>query len=375
MTDPLQQLRAQVEQINFDVLKLLSQRAELVKEIQTIKDEHGIPTFNPEREARMLSRLIERNEGPFSNETICHLFKEVFRASVELMSKQGAEVLMVSRAKRAEDLHFELGDVLFGADPVIIAGPCSIEDAEQMDAVGRSLSARGVGVLRGGAFKPRSSPYAFQGLGVEGLRLLKETGDRYGMVTITEVMDPRNVELVAQYSDILQIGSRNMYNYDLLREVGQTSAPVLLKRGLSATLKELLWSAEYIMMGGNERVMLCERGIRTYAEETRHTLDISAVPLLRQMTFLPVFVDVSHAAGRRDILIPLAKAAIAAGANGLMIEVHPCPAIALSDSQQQLDLEQFGLFLDALKLDDLKGGMHPRTQEDALVAQPSPELS
>jgi 3-deoxy-7-phosphoheptulonate synthase/chorismate mutase len=219
-----------------------------------------------------------------------------------------------------------------------------------MEEVGRLLSGLGQRFIRGGAFKPRSSPYAFQGLGKHGLEILHATARRHGLVAVTEVMDTRMVEHTARYADILQIGARNMYNYDLLREVGQCKKPVLLKRGLSATIEELLWAAEYIVSGGNEEVILCERGIRTFERQTRNTLDIAAVPLLRQKTFLPVFVDVSHAAGRRDILPALGRAALAAGANGLMVEVHPHPDLARSDSQQQLDFDEFRRFLADLSL-------------------------
>jgi 3-deoxy-7-phosphoheptulonate synthase/chorismate mutase len=241
-----------------------------------------------------------------------------------------------------------VGSATIGADPILIAGPCAVETEEQMEEVAEGLAGLGVRFLRGGAFKPRSSPYSFQGLGVRGLELLAAAAGRHGLLTVSEVMDTRSVEVVSRFVDVLQVGSRNMYNYDLLREVGRTRKPVLLKRGLSATLEELLWSAEYIVSEGNDQVILCERGIRTYETETRNTLDISAVPLLRQKSYLPVIVDVSHAAGRKDILAPLGRAALAAGASGLMVEVHPCPAVARSDSQQQLDLEEFRHFRDAV---------------------------
>ncbi len=347
----LDALRASVDDANFRILALLNERARLVERIQTVKDAVGVPAFVPEREQAMLAQLLDKNTGPFSDETIAHLFKEVFQASLELQGAHSDHVLLVSRARCAEDRVIEVPapdgapPVRIGAEAVVIAGPCSIESAEQMDVVGRRLSALGVRVLRGGAFKPRSSPYSFQGLGYQGLVLLRDTAKRYGMVSVTEVMDTRQVEMVAEHADILQIGARNMYNYDLLREVGRTRRPVLLKRGLSATLDEWLQSAEYVVREGNERVILCERGIRTFADETRYTLDISAVPLMRQKCCLPVLVDVSHAAGRRDILAPLARAALAAGAQGLMVEVHPNPAIALSDAQQQLDLDAFARFL------------------------------
>jgi 3-deoxy-7-phosphoheptulonate synthase/chorismate mutase len=224
-----------------------------------------------------------------------------------------------------------------------------VEDAEQMEIVAAGLARLGVGFLRGGAFKPRTSPYAFQGLGETGLRILAEAGKRHGLATVTEVVDTRTLDLVARYADVLQIGSRNMANYELLKAVAVSGKPVLLKRGFSATLDELLQAAEYLVDGGNDQVILCERGIRTFSRETRATLDISAIPLLREMCRLPVVVDVSHAAGRRDILPSLARASLAAGAHGVMVEVHPNPVLARSDAQQQLDLQQFERLLDALR--------------------------
>jgi 3-deoxy-7-phosphoheptulonate synthase/chorismate mutase len=346
MTTPqLDALREEIENINASLLGLLSRRARIATSIQEIKSREGIPTFVPEREQKMLADLVRLNRGPFSDETVCRLFKEIFRASADLMETRAEEVLKVSRASRATDMIIDLGEAVIGADPVVVAGPCAVESEEQMDAVAAFLAARGVRFMRGGAFKPRSSPYSFQGLGARGLEILESAARRHGLLTVTEVMDTRAVELVAAHADVIQIGSRNMYNYDLLREVGLARRPVLLKRGLSATLDELLWSAEYIVAGGNERVILCERGIRTYERQTRNTLDVSAVPLLRLKSYLPVIVDVSHAAGRKDILAALGRAAVAAGASGLMVEVHPCPAVARSDSEQQLDFDEFERFL------------------------------
>ena len=345
MPTSLRDLRITLEEVNAELLDLLSRRAGIVTEVQRLKAKGGIPNFDPERERRMLEELIARNRGPFSDETIQHLFNEIFRASVDLMQQQRGRVLKVSRAHRDADLVVNAGGRRIGDRPVLVAGPCAVESETQMEQVGRELRRRGIRFLRAGCFKPRSSPYAFQGLGEQGLRILRDTADRHGLATVTEVMDTRSVELVARYADVLQVGARNMYNYDLLREVGRAPKPVLLKRGLSATIDELLWSAEYILSEGNENVVLCERGIRTFERQTRNTLDISAVPLLRQKSFLPVLVDVSHAAGRRDILAPLARAALAAGASGLMVEVHPFPASARSDSQQQLDFAGFARFL------------------------------
>lgn len=236
----------------------------------------------------------------------------------------------------------------FSRGRALIAGPCSVESEGQMRVVAQRLREREVLVLRGGAFKPRTSPYAFQGLGADGLRILRDVARQYEMLSISEVLDPRDVELVAAHVDVLQIGSRNMHNFPLLREVGQAGHPVLIKRGFAATVEELLLAAEYVVAAGNRRVALCERGIRTFEPQTRNTLDVSAIALIGLQSWLPVIADVSHAAGRRDLLAPLARAAFAAGAAGVMIEVHPDPAQALSDAEQQLDLAQFDDFLAAL---------------------------
>ncbi len=240
---------------------------------------------------------------------------------------------------------FEIG----GKKVTIIAGPCSIESEEQLRTVAGKISQYGVGFLRGGAFKPRTSPYAFQGLGEEGLKILSAVGQEFGLVTVTEVMDTRDVPLVSKYADVLQIGARNMQNFHLLKEVGQTNKPVILKRGLSATIKELLMSAEYILASGNFNVILCERGIRTFEDATRNTLDISAVPIIKKLSHLPIIVDPSHAVGRWGLVAPLSCAAVAAGADGLLIEVHPNPEEALSDGPQQLIPERFGELVKQLR--------------------------
>jgi 3-deoxy-7-phosphoheptulonate synthase len=230
----------------------------------------------------------------------------------------------------------------FGGDEIAIAaGPCGVESAEQLESAARAVATSGANVLRGGAYKPRTSPYSFQGLGEEALRMLRDAGDSYGLGVVTEVMDTRDVEKVSQYADMLQIGTRNMQNFPLLREVGSTRMPVLLKRGLSATVQEWLLAAEYILLGGNENVVLCERGVRSFDSATRNLLDISVVPLLEEMTHLPVIVDPSHAMGIARLVPPIAVASIAAGAHGLLIEVHPDPANALSDGAQSLDLPAF----------------------------------
>jgi 3-deoxy-7-phosphoheptulonate synthase len=230
----------------------------------------------------------------------------------------------------------------FGGEVVAIcAGPCSVESREQMEATAKAVAAQGANVLRGGAFKPRTSPYSFQGLGGEGLKLLRQAADRYGMAVVTEVLDPRDVELVSQHADMLQIGARNMQNFSLLREAGESGKPVLLKRGLSATIEEWLMAAEYLLVAGNSDVVLCERGIRSFDNATRNLLDIAAVPLLHSLTHLPVIVDPSHGTGVAKLVAPMALAGVAAGADGLLVEVHPDPSTAASDGPQSLTFEQF----------------------------------
>ncbi|BBF42108.1 2-keto-3-deoxy-D-arabino-heptulosonate-7-phosphate synthase I beta [Lachnospiraceae bacterium KM106-2] len=235
----------------------------------------------------------------------------------------------------------QVGDLKVGKDFTVIAGPCSVESREQMMEAARAVKAAGATMLRGGAFKPRTSPYNFQGLGLEGLKLLKEASLETGLPIVTEVMDTRDVALVSEYADILQIGARNMQNFSLLIEVGKTKKPVLLKRGLCATIEEWLGSAEYIMNEGNPNVILCERGIRTMETYTRNTLDLSSVAAVKELTHLPVIVDPSHATGRVELVGPMSLSAIMAGCDGLEIEVHPDPAFAKSDASQQLSPDQF----------------------------------
>jgi len=233
------------------------------------------------------------------------------------------------------------GVTVGGEDVVMMAGPCSVESEEQMEASAAHVAAQGATFLRGGAFKPRSSPYSFQGLGEEGLRIMKAAADRHDLRVITEVMDIGQIDLIAQYADVFQIGARNMQNFTLLKEVGKTDKPIFLKRGLSATIKEWLMSAEYIMSQGNSKVILCERGIRTFEDATRNTLDLSAVPVVKKASHLPIFVDPSHGIGIRNKVTPMARAAVAVGADGLMVEVHPDPPAALSDGPQSLYFDQF----------------------------------
>lgn len=249
---------------------------------------------------------------------------------------------LASREFKTENTTVPLDGIeIGGRELVLMAGPCSVESQEQIHTLARLAAEHGARVLRGGAFKPRTSPYSFQGLGELGLKLLGEAADAHGLLTVTEVMDPSQVDLVAQYTDILQIGARNMQNYSLLRAVGRVDKPVLLKRGLAATVEEFLMSAEYVMSEGNHRVVLCERGVRTFLNHLRFTLDIGAIPVIKELSHLPIIVDPSHAAGLRQRVIPLALAGVAAGADGLIVEIHHRPEEALSDGNQALTPEQY----------------------------------
>ena len=255
-----------------------------------------------------------------------------------------------SRTFRPEDTIVQVDDVRIGGDEVIVmAGPCSAETEEQVNATAAAVKRAGAKILRGGAFKPRSSPYAFQGLGEEGLRMLRTAADAHNLKVISEVMDISQIELIAKYCDIFQVGARNMQNYTLLRELGHARKPVLLKRGISATIEEWLLSAEYILAGGNSDVILCERGIRTFETATRNTFDISAIPVVKKLSHLPVVADPSHGAGRRDMVAQLARAAVAAGADGLIIEVHPKPEEALSDGPQSLKPDRFAKLMERVR--------------------------
>jgi 3-deoxy-7-phosphoheptulonate synthase len=258
---------------------------------------------------------------------------------------------LASRNFRPGGTVVKIGDVEIGGDRVVMmAGPCSVESPEQIERSAEIVAEAGAQVIRGGAFKPRSSPYSFQGLGEEGLQILRAAADRHGLLVVSEVMDSVQIPLVAQYSDILQVGARNMQNFNLLRELGRQRKPVLLKRGIAATIEELLLSAEYILAGGNYDVILCERGIRTFETYTRNTMDISAIPVVKKLSHLPIIGDPSHGTGRRDKVVPMARAAVAAGADGLIVEVHPDPDHALSDGAQSLRPEQFVELMRQLRI-------------------------
>jgi 3-deoxy-7-phosphoheptulonate synthase len=258
---------------------------------------------------------------------------------------------LASREFRAENTTINVkGNIIGGKKIQVIAGPCAVENKTILTSIAEKVKEAGAAFIRGGAFKPRTSPYSFQGLGEEGLKYLAGVRKKTGLPVVTELMDPRDMEVISKYADIIQIGARNMQNFRLLLEVGTSKKPVLLKRGLSATIKEWLMAAEYIMSKGNQNVVLCERGIRTFETATRNTLDLSAVPVLKKLTHLPVFVDPSHGVGKWDLVAPMAKAAVAAGADGLVIEVHTKPEEALSDGEQSLRPDDFKKLMKELKL-------------------------
>ena len=258
---------------------------------------------------------------------------------------------LASRLFKPDDTIVKVGDVEIGGKEVIIAaGPCAVESRDQLMTIAEAVKKSGAKLLRGGAFKPRTSPYSFQGLGEEGLRYLREAADKFGLYVITEVIESGQVKLVGEYTDIFQVGARNMQNFTLLRELGKVKKPVMLKRGMSATIEEWLMASEYILSGGNRNVILCERGIRTFENYTRNTLDISAVPVIKKLSHLPIFTDPSHGTGIRDKVIPMARASVAAGADGIIVEVHHDPEHALSDGAQSLYPDQFDQMMKELRI-------------------------
>ncbi len=311
----------------------------IIREIEALGYQ-GIPMPGAQRTAV----CIVGNEGPVDDSRLLTLdgVKETIRVTKPYK--------LVSRETHPESTIIVVGDVkIGGSKPVIMAGPCAVESEEQTLTIARLVKKYGALILRGGAFKPRTSPYSFQGLGEEGLKILERVREETGLLIVTEATDHTNINIVEKYADIIQIGARNMQNYSLLRRAGNVSKPILLKRGFAATIDELLMSAEYIMSEGNTQVILCERGIRTFSDNTRNTLDLSAIPSIKEVSHLPIVVDPSHAAGLREYVIPLSKGAIAVGADGLLVEVHHDPLHALSDGRQSLYPEQFQELMEEIK--------------------------
>jgi 3-deoxy-7-phosphoheptulonate synthase len=318
------------------------------KQIQAVIDRMVETGFDVHRSTGMIHTVLG-GVGGKSEEVDPAIFELL--EGVKEAHRIASPYKLASRSFRPGGTVVKIGDVEIGGHTVVImAGPCSVESRDQIARSAELVARAGAKVIRGGAFKPRSSPYSFQGLGEEGLQLMREAADRNGLLVVSEVMDHTQIPLVAAYSHILQVGARNMQNYNLLRELGKSRTPVLLKRGISATIEELLLSAEYILAGGNYDVILCERGIRTFETYTRNTMDISAIPVVKKLSHLPIMGDPSHGTGRRDKVAPMARAAVAAGADGLLVEVHPDPDHALSDGAQSLRPEQFEELMGQLRL-------------------------
>jgi 3-deoxy-7-phosphoheptulonate synthase len=318
---------------------------------------------SPEAVTRAIDLLrkkgVEARAVAWKNQTLLVTHQKPTSADMSELENAGiierivlptARAQLASREFLNDSSIVEVGNARIGGDKlVVVAGPCSVEGREQLLKVARVIRQLGASLLRGGVFKPRTSPYEFQGLGEPGLRLLAEAREETGLPVVSEVLEPEKVDLVTKYADMLQVGARNVQNFALLRAVGRSGMPVLLKRGMMTTIDEWLQAAEYILLEGNPNVVLCERGIRTFEKATRNTLDLSAVPVLRKATHLPILVDPSHATGSRELVAPMAKAAVAAGADGIMVETHPNPETALSDPQQQLDLEEFAALMKDLE--------------------------
>ena len=351
--DSLSGLKETIDTVDEELLRLLVKRAETVKELQKT---YGVSSDS------LFTKMVQaakKNADERMGGIIDSLVRE-FSETVRNQKKR--DVLRCSREYKKEDTVITInGEGIGDGNPRLIMGPCAVESYGQVLEVADILAQKGVRLLRGGAFKPRTSPYDFQGLGIEGLRILAKVAREKNMAVVTELMSSENLEEALPLVDVIQVGSRNMQNFSLLKALGRTDKPILLKRGLAATIEEFKQAAEYILSEGNSNVILCERGIRTYETATRNTLDISAVPILKQETHLPVIVDVTHSTGRKDLLAPAAKAALAVGADGIMAEVHPDPSSALSDSKQQMDLFEFEEFYK-----EVHGYMARNTREVAL---------
>ena len=317
---------------------------EEITHLQQRFDWMGIKANLVEREGRLCFALVA---GVDKSVDINHL--KTLPLIEEILPLSQPYKLAAKQLKNERSIFECKGQLIGGHQLVVMAGPCSIETEEQIFACAKIVKENGGNILRGGAFKPRTSPYAFQGLGEKGLIYLKKAAEAHGLLTVTEVMDTDQIELVASYADILQIGARNMQNFSLLKKLGVVKNPILLKRGLSATYQDLLMSAEYILSAGNPQVILCERGIRTYETYSRNTLDLAAVPILQELSHLPIIVDPSHGTGIRKMVAPMARAGIAAGADGLMVEIHPDPDKAYSDADQTLNFEQFAEMMASLR--------------------------
>jgi len=346
MDEELDKIRRQIDDLNLRLLRLLEERADLVKQVAAVKSSIQAPACDPKREDRMITRLLEQSRGSLTDGQIIGLFRHIFSVFRNLAEQVGLEGLGVhlSRAPSATVVDVAGVKIGPGRPPAILAGPCALESQEQAEELlayfTRELPADRF-VFRCGLYKPRTSPYSFAGLGPQGLELVARLKKIYKIPVVSEITSPKLMDNFEGVIDLWQVGARNMTNFELLRELGRTRTPILLKRSYAATVEELLLAAEYIYAQGNPHIILCERGIRTFESWTRFTLDISAVPLVKSTSHLPIIVDISHSTGRPDLAGAVAGAALAAGADGIMVEVHPQPDRALSDGFQQLSLDQF----------------------------------
>jgi 3-deoxy-7-phosphoheptulonate synthase len=366
--DSLEKIRKEIKSVDERILKSLAERRKLSEQVIQAKDEIGAPIGDRLREEQLLENLIASGRAQGLNaHLITRVFHEIIDDSIRSKTSPKIEVLasapveapdavqekeaknkessgykLASRNHKPDDTVISIRDVKIGGPEfVVIAGPCAVESREQIHQCARQVKECGGQLLRGGCFKPRTSPYSFQGLGFEGLEMLADAGRKYDIPIVSEVISPADVETVSRFADVLQIGARNMQNFSLLREAGLSNRPVLLKRGMMSTMEEFLSAAEYILDRGNHQVILCERGIRTFETMTRNTLDLGSIPILKSLTHLPVIVDPSHAAGKRDLVVPLALASYAVGPHGLIVEIHPDPEKALSDGPQALRFFEF----------------------------------
>jgi 3-deoxy-7-phosphoheptulonate synthase / chorismate mutase len=347
----LEELLKKLNLISNDLFKLFSRMtAFFIQELPFIVDRNNL-NYSFLNEEKLLQEIVSSNDGLLPDELIREVFFSILKYASQ--STDSYRKLLVNSCQEGVFKSLkEMFDIPCGF-PMIIAGPCAVENIEYMDEVARALVKCNIKFIRGGAYKPRTSPYDFQGLKEQGLKIASEVSKRYNLIFVTEVVDTRDVELIMKYTDILQIGARNMQNYELLKEVGKTNRPVILKRGMSATIREFLFAAEYIALEGNRNIILCERGIRTFETETRNTLDISCIPIIKHETNLPIIVDLSHSLGRKDIINPIAKSVLASGADGIMVEVHPKPEYALSDCKQQLSIHEFMEMMNYLEFNKI----------------------
>ncbi len=332
----LKELRDKIDNIDDQLLKLIQERFEIVDEVRKYKEANNINIKDKNREKQIISRISDNYRGILSKDEVTDIFKKIIGVSNHVQERLSNIDFHYEKKHENHKTIVKVNEESIGDSFTYIFGPCSIESEEQIEEVASSIKKLGLKFIRGGAFKPRTSPYDFQGLGIDGLKMMKKIANKHGLLVVSEVMESTDLEEALEYIDVVQVGARNMQNFSFLKKLGKIDKPVLLKRGLSATIDEFLNASEYILQGGNDRVILCDRGIRTFENKTRNSLDIAGIAVIKRSTHLPVIVDISHAAGRTDIIPELAASVKALGVDGLMCEVHPDPGKALSDSSQQI---------------------------------------